>query len=465
VIDTPEPLVDRLDAEASCTLLSTFPPEFRFGTATAAYQIEGAVKEGGRGESIWDRYAHTPGLIFHGDTGDIACDHYHRWEADFDLMAELGIKHYRFSLSWARLQPSGRGPLNPVAVEFYRAQLQGLLDRGIAPLVTLYHWDLPQVLEDEGGWPNRNTAYLFEQYARLAAEAFADLAHEWVTINEPWCISILGYGKGEHAPGRHCMADAAAAAHHVCLAHGLAVAAMRQVAPHIRLGVTNVITDVVPASNDPADIAAAGRLDASSNKLFLDPFYTGAYGDDVLAVYPELSQHIQPGDLDIIACDTDFVGINHYHRMIASNDPSNPKGWIERHAEPATTSFGWSVLPESLEAILGRVSREYTTLPIFITESGASYHDYVDPDGMVVDTERVAYLRGYFDAAARALASGVNLQGYYVWSTFDNEEWAMGYEKRFGLIYVDYRTQTRIPKLSAHWFSREIAAHADLSTK
>jgi beta-glucosidase len=353
--------------------VSRFPREFRWGVATAAYQIEGAAREGGRGPSIWDTFTHTPGLSFHGDTGDVACDHYHRWEADLDLMVSLGIRDYRLSLSWSRLQPTGVGPLNEEGVAFYERVLSGMRARGIRPLVTLYHWDLPQPLEDAGGWPVRDTAVRFAAFVRSAVERLGALCEDWVTLNEPWCSSILGYGKGAHAPGRKDLRDAVAAAHHLNLAHGLALAEIRDVAPAARVGTTNIVTDILPASDSPADLAAARRLDATSNRLFLDPVYTARYSDlvlETLAPYG-LTDWIQPGDLELIGRITDFAGINHYQRVLASDDPSQPFGVRETAAEPATTSFGWSVIPASLTAVLTRVAREFTTLPLYVTENGA----------------------------------------------------------------------------------------------
>jgi len=454
----------RLSAEASVENVGTFPAGFRWGLATAAYQIEGAATEGGRGPSIWDTFSHTPGLSLHGDTGDVACDHYHRWESDLDLLASLGVGDYRLSVSWSRLQPSGAGDLNPVAVEFYRGVLAGLRDRGIRPLVTLYHWDLPQPLEDAGGWPARATAHAFADYAVRVVTALGDLAEDWVTLNEPWCSSFLGYGKGAHAPGRTDYRAAVHAAHHLNLAHGLAVAGIRAARPGASVGITNIVTDIVAASDGDEDAAAAVRLDATSNRVFLDPVYLGEYSPAVWSTLGArgLSDVVLDGDLDIISAPTDFAGVNHYQRVIASHDASQPFEVLEVPAEPATTSFGWSVIPASLTAVLTRVSREFTPLPVYVTENGASYADYVDPNGDVVDTERVAYLRGYLGAAADAIEAGVDLRGYYAWSFLDNFEWAEGYSKRFGLVWVDYRTQERIPKLSAHWYRRLIAEHRSI---
>lgn len=438
-----------------------FPADFRWGLATAAYQIEGAAAEGGRGPSIWDTFSHTAGLTNNADTGDTACDHYHRWQADLDLLAGLGVTDYRLSVSWSRLQPTGRGELNPVAVDYYATLLEGLHRRGIRPMVTLYHWDLPQPLEDAGGWPARETAQLFARFAGLVVSALGHLADDWVTLNEPWCSAILGYGKGAHAPGRTNYRDAVAAAHHLNLAHGLAVRAIREVSTTARVGITNIVQEFLPLTDSADDAAAASRIDAVSNRLFLDPVYLGAYSSAVHDALDALGLRdvILDGDLEIIAAPTDFAGVNHYQRLFVWPDAAAPFGVAERAAEPATTSFGWSVVPQSLLAVLTRVSVEFTALPLYVTENGASFHDYVDPNGAVIDVPRIDYLRGYLTAAAEALEAGVDLRGYYAWSFLDNFEWAEGYSKRFGLVYVDYRTQERIPKLSAHWYRRLISEH------
>jgi beta-glucosidase len=456
---TDSTIASRLDAAAS--VAARFPPDFRWGLATAAYQIEGGASEGGRGPSIWDTFSHTPGLSHNGDTGDVACDHYNRWSDDLDLLASLGATDYRLSVSWSRLQPTGSGELNAEAVTFYSRLLRGLSERGIRPLVTLYHWDLPQPLEDAGGWPARETAYRFGEFAGLVVASLGHLASDWVTLNEPWCSAFLGYGKGAHAPGRTNYPDAVAAAHHLNLAHGLAVGAIRAVSPDAKVGITNIVQQFLPLTDSVDDAAAATRIDAVSNRVFLDPVYLGDYSTVVREALDPfgLTDVIRPGDPEIIARPTDFAGVNHYQRLLVWPDDAAPFGVAERAAAPATTSFGWSVIPDSLTNVLTRVSAEFTSLPIYVTENGASFHDYVDPNGEVIDTERVDYLRGYLSAAAAAIASGVDLRGYYAWSFLDNFEWAEGYSKRFGLVYVDYRTQERIPKLSAHWYRRLISQH------
>ncbi|MEB0303874.1 MULTISPECIES: GH1 family beta-glucosidase [unclassified Cryobacterium] len=447
--------------------LDRFPADFAWGLATAAYQIEGAANEGGRGPSIWDTFSHTTGNTKNDDTGDVACDHYHRWPADLDLLNQLGVSNYRLSVSWSRLQPGGSGDLNPEGVAFYRTLLGGLREREIEPYVTLYHWDLPQELEDLGGWGERETAFRFADFAARTVSALGDSASKWITLNEPWCSAFLGYGSGAHAPGRRDMNVAVRAAHHLNLAHGLATAAIRAIDPTAHIGVTNIVTDIVAASSLAGDQAAAARLDAVSNLVFLEPIFHGKYSANVHAALDQygLRDAIEPEDLAIIHAPLDFAGINHYQRVIAHDDPSAPFSVREVAAQPATTSFGWSVIPESMTAVLLRVAREFTSLPLYVTESGASYHDYVDPNGDVIDTDRVAYLRGYIDAAGQAIAAGVNLKGYFVWSFLDNFEWGEGYSKRFGLVYVDYRTQARIPKLSARWYTALIAAHRALGAR
>ena len=357
---------------------SSLPADFVWGVATAAYQIEGGVTEGGRGPSIWDTFSHTPGKTLHGDTGDIACDHYHRWETDLDLMAELGIPAYRLSLSWSRLQPAGTGALNPEGVAFYRNLLRGAVDRGITPYVTLYHWDLPQPLQDAGGWPERATAYRFGEYAALVAGALGDLAEHWITINEPICASFLSYSWGMQAPGFTDTGLAVRAAHHLLLAHGLALRALRDHRPGARVGITNLIGNLTPATDSTTDIAAVRSWDAQSNRLFLDPVYLGRYSGAVieaLGAYGITADEVagglvQPGDLELISAPTDFAGVNHYTNMIVRADPTAANGISWEHVTPAPTSFGWSNTPEALTAVLLRVA-EISGLPLYVTESGA----------------------------------------------------------------------------------------------
>ncbi|WP_238992793.1 GH1 family beta-glucosidase [Jiangella aurantiaca] len=447
--------------------LDAFPADFLWGAATAAYQIEGAVDSDGRRPSIWDSFAHSPRATLNGDTGDIACDHYHRWRDDFDLVKSLNLNAYRFSVSWARLQPTGRGPLNALGVAHYRAQLERLLALGIRPFVTLYHWDLPQELEDAGGWPVRETIDRFAEYASLTAEALGDLAADWITTNESWCQAFLGYGEGKHAPGRRDWRAAVAAAHHLNLAHGLAVRAIRAARPGASVGTAQLVVDFVPASSAPADIAASRRWDAHHNQTFLGPLGGGGYPADVLDLYSAdgLADLLRPGDDAVMAEPIDFLGVNHYQQVVVAHDQNAavPLRARDTPAEPALTSLGWSVKPESLRNVLVRVAGEFPDLPLYVTESGASFDDYVDPHGQVIDHERVDYLRRYLAAAGDAIKEGVDLRGYFAWSLLDNFEWAEGYRKRFGLIYVDYATQARILKASSVWYRDLISDHAALS--
>jgi beta-glucosidase len=445
------------------------PTDFVWGVATAAYQIEGGVSEGGRGPSIWDTFVHQPGATFHGDTADVACDHYHRWPDDLDLMAELGIPAYRLSLSWSRLQPAGSGPLNPEGVTFYRDLLTGARHRGIEPYVTLYHWDLPQPLQDGGGWPERATAERFGEYAALVADQLGDLAEHWITINEPWCAAFLGHAWGMQAPGHQDETEAVRAAHHLLLAHGLALSGFRERRPAAKLGITNIVGNLAPYSDSPDDARATAIMDVRMNRIFLEPLYHGRYGDDVVKVFAPhgLSDDetpgalVQPGDLSVIAAPTDFVGINHYTNTLIQDDPSAPHyGARMIQVQPAPTTFGWSDTPGALRDVLLRIGREYTGLPIYVTENGATFYDYPTPDGEVRDPERVHYLTGYTAAVGEAVAAGADVRGYFAWSFLDNFEWSHGYSKRFGLVYVDYPTQRRIPKQSAYWYRDFIAQHS-----
>lgn len=443
--------------------LRVFPADFCWGAATSAYQIEGAAGEGGRGPSIWDTFAHTPGRTAGGETGDVACDHYHRWRGDIDVMGEVGLTAYRMSLSWSRLQPTGRGPLNAEGVTFYRAVAERLVANGIRPFVSLYHWDLPQPLEDAGGWPRRDTAQHFADYARQVVAELGDVVEDWVTINEPWCASFLGYGSGAHAPGRTNLDDAVAAGHHLNLAHGLAVAAMRAERAGLSIAATNLITDPVPASDTHDDIAAAERVDINNNRFFLDPMLAGGYSDGVHRLYPQLGGHIRDGDETVVAAPCDFVGVNHYQQVVVSAGDGSDGHLHAREvpAEPATTSLRWSVKPAALVRVLQRVSAHSGTLPIYVLENGAAYDDRL-VDGRVDDRERVDYLAGYLGAAAEAIRKGVNLRGYFAWSLLDNFEWAEGYRQRFGLVYVDFDTQQRVVKSSGHRYRRTVERHAAL---
>jgi beta-glucosidase len=443
------------------------PDGFVFGVATAAFQIEGGVSEGGRGPSIWDTFTARPGAIHHGETAEIACDHYHRWESDLDLMAELGIPAYRLSLSWSRLQPTGEGPLNPEGVAFYRDLLAGCRARGIEPYVTLYHWDLPQPLQDAGGWPARRTAELFGQYAELVADALGDLAEHWVTVNEPVCASFLSYWWGMQAPGHTDLTEAVRAAHHLLLGHGLALRSFRERRPEAKVGITNLVSNLAPESSSAEDAAATTALDIRFNRVFLEPVYHGSYGADVVAVFADQGLTVDEtddglvrrGDLALISAPADFAGVNHYTNTLVAADPESWNGARMIQVEPAPTNFDWSDTPEALSAVLQRLSREYTALPLYVTENGATFTDYITPDGLVHDPERVHYLAGYTAALADARAAGADVRGYFLWSFLDNFEWSWGYSQRFGIVYTDFGTQERTPKDSAYWYRDLIRAH------
>ena len=440
----------------------SFPDGFLWGAATAAYQIEGAVEEDGRTASIWDVFAHTPGKVRHGDTGDIACDAYHRLEEDLDLIASLGLKAYRFSIAWPRVQPGGSGPLNQRGLDYYRRLLDGLHSRGVQPVVTQYHWDLPQELQERGGWVARETSERFAEYAALVAAELDDRVPMWITVNEPWVAAFVGHLEGRHAPGIQDEASALAAAHHLLLGHGRALAAMREQGVRGQVGVALNLSDIRPATAAEPDRAATRRVDGNENRLFLDPLFKGSYPADMIEHYAAVSDFgfVHEGDLEVIATPIDFLGINYYEHHRVAADIDDDRGFVKLPDAGHLTAGGIGIHPEGLLAILTRVSREYTDLPIYVTENGAAFHDYVDPEGGVDDDERIAFLDGHLRAAAAAIAGGVDLRGYFAWSLMDNFEWAEGYSLRFGLLYVDYRTQQRIPKQSARWFAEVIAGNA-----
>jgi beta-glucosidase len=448
-----------------------FPDGFLWGAATASYQIEGAATEDGRGPSIWDTFSHTPGKVLAGDTGDVACDHYHRVDEDVQLMADLGLGGYRFSIAWPRVLPAGGGELNPAGVDFYSRLVDRLLDRGITPFATLYHWDLPQPLEDAGGWPVRDTADRFVDYALAIHERLRDRVAHWTTFNEPWCTAMLGYASGAHAPGRTEGVAGLAAAHHLMLAHGRAVAAMRAVDPTLSYGITLNLYAIDPATDADADRDAARRVDLLQNRQFLDPLLAGRYPADLegdlaaagLALPDDLRRD---GDLEAIAVPLDFVGVNYYTRHVARAGGDRPRDagptWavgsgdvdlVLRDGYPRT-AMGWEVDPDGLHEVLTRVARDYGAPAVYVTENGAAYDDVVAPDGEVADPARVDFLDGHFRAARRAIDDGVDLRGYFVWSLLDNFEWAYGYSKRFGIVHVDYDTLVRTPKASARWYAQ-----------
>lgn len=447
-------------------VLEYLPDDFVIGTATAAFQIEGSAKQGGRGVSIWDTYSQAPGRIQFGDDPEKGCDHFTLWRDDLDLMQSLNLRAYRLNFSWVRLQPNGSGELNPEGIKFYRNLIQGCLDRGITPYVTLYHWDLPQALQDKGGWAERSTAIRFGEYATLVVNTFKDLVHNWITINEAWCVSFLGYEWGVQAPGIQDVRQATRAIHHVLLGHGLAMQGIREIAPNVKAGITNLLVNVNPKSDSAEDAHAAFVVDIRMNRIVLDPLYKGSYGDDVLSVFsryglneiPSVGELVQPGDLEIISAPTDFVGVNHYTNVLAyADEKSEWEGLEMDHVEPTRGNFGWSDTPWALRDIVIRVNREYSKLPIFITESGTSHVDVRDETGAVDDPFRIDYLAGYIHGIGEAIAAGVPVKGYFIWSFMDNFEWSWGFEKRFGIVYVDFPSKKRVVKSSGIWLKSLLA--------
>ena len=436
-----------------------FPKNFLWGAATSGYQIEGAPDADGKGPSIWDRFTHLPGKILHGDTGDIACNAYdpRQLDADLDLMATLGLKAYIFSVQWPRIQPDGGGPANARGLDHYRRLVDGLQARGIVPALTIYHWELPQALQDRGGWLDRDTVERFTDYAAILHGALAAQVPWWVTQNEPHTSAWLGYGNGRHAPGLTGDHNALTAAHHLLLAHGKVVQALRPAEGNgkTRFGPVIAVTPVrATGRTTPADEAAAIRLDGELNRLFLDPIFKGEYPADVLARYREATQDwkfIRGDDLAVIHTPVDFLGVNYYNPTYVSAGPD--EGVIVRAPEGPTTPMGWAIDPAGLYEALTRVRQDFTgALPLIVSENGASFRDYLDPEGHCHDPERVDFLRDHLREAHRALADGVPLAGYFVWSLLDNFEWDSGYRERFGLTYVDYATQRRVPKTSFEWY-------------
>lgn len=446
-----------------------FPSNFVWGVATASYQIEGAWDEDGKGESIWDRFSHTPGKIMNGDTGDVACDHYHRWQEDIRILKMLGVDAYRFSLSWPRLLPEGRGKINEKGLEFYDRLVDGLLESRIDPWATLYHWDLPQALEDKGGWPSRDTAEAFLEYADLASRRLGDRVKHWMTFNEPWVAAILGYSFGVHAPGRQDGEAAMRACHHMMLAHGWTVPVLRQNSPGCEAGIVLNACSTEPASPSKADYEAFRERDGYLVRWFMDPLYGRGYPADLAEsniwgkhYLPGQLDFVKTGDMQVISAQTDFIGLNNYNRDIArsmqvSEEDNMPPTVIRSDNQ---TEMGWEVYPEGLFNLLVRIYYDYLPQKIYITENGASYSDGPGPDGRVHDVRRRDYYQGYMAQAQRAIQAGVPLAGYFAWSLMDNFEWSHGYSQRFGLVWVDYKTQKRVLKDSALWYRQVIQENA-----
>lgn len=464
--------------------MSRFGEDFWWGAATAAYQVEGAARTEGRGPSVWDTFAATPGAVVGGHTGEVAADHYHRWREDVALMTALGLDTYRLSISWPRVQPGGRGALNPQGVAFYRGLITELRARGIRPVVTLYHWDLPQELEDAGGWPSRETADAFADYARAMARELGDDVALWITLNEPWCAAFLGYAAGSHAPGRTEPGAALAAAHHLNLAHGLATQAIREeLGDDTRVSVALNLHVTHPADpTSAADLDAVAQLDAVGNHIFLGPMLDGSYPARLLRDTAHVSDwsFVRSGDLSTIRQRIDVLGVNYYATQLArrhvgpgpapradGHGAGEHSPWVGAETvellavPPPHTAMGWNIAPDGLRELLLALDNTNPDLPLLVTENGAAFDDTLTTDGRVHDTVRVAYLHDHLEAVAQAREAGADVRGYLVWSLLDNFEWAYGYTKRFGIVHVDYDTQARTPKDSARWY-RQVVTTGEL---
>ncbi len=441
-----------------------FPNGFLWGVATASYQVEGAVRADGRGESIWDRFSHTPGKIHNGDTGDVACDHYYRYAEDFRLMAELGVKAYRFSFAWPRILPAGKGAINQAGLDFYDRLIDAMLKTGLMPSATLYHWDLPQTLQDVGGWVNRATTDHFVQYVDVVSRRFGDRITYWATFNEPNVIAYAGHLDGAHAPGVRDLTyrTAMQVSHHVNVAHGKAVPVLRANSAGAKVGIVQVMYPVHPATNSEADRAAAERAYMLRSQWFFDPIFKGDYPAEALATLGAAGPRIQAGDMKLIAAPIDWVGINYYARNVVRDAPNAGLWQYQQVRVPTSeyTDMDWEIYPDGLREIIVRAAKDYGPKEIFVTENGCAMPDTLNGDSRVADPRRVAYLRGHFQAARQAIAEGAPLKGYFVWSFLDNFEWAWGYVKRFGIVYVDYATQRRIPKESFRFYQGVIRANA-----
>jgi beta-glucosidase len=435
---------------------SSFPNDFLWGAATASYQIEGAAHEDGRGESVWDRFCATPGKVRNGDSGAVACDFYHRYRDDVALMRELGLDAFRFSIAWPRVLPLGRGSVNEAGLDFYDRLVDELLAHGIEPFATLFHWDTPQALEDAGGWPSRATAEAFVEYTEAVVGRLGDRVRYWITHNEPWVHAWIGHSWGEHAPGRTSETDAVATAHHLLLSHGWAVEAIRRTAPDARVGITLNLAHAYPASETPEDEAATWQVDGEGNRWFLDPIFRGSYPADLLEPNELVAPFVGEGDLEAISAPLDFLGVNNYFRFVVSAGPDGPR--MERDPKAEETDMRWEVYPDGLHRLLVRVARDYAPPAIYVTENGAAFGDVRVHDGRVHDPERTAYLESYIAAVSRAITDDAPVKGYFVWSLLDNFEWAYGFSKRFGIVYIDYPTLERVPKDSFYWYRDFIAS-------
>ncbi|MEU3659867.1 GH1 family beta-glucosidase [Streptomyces sp. NPDC032940] len=435
--------------------LAALPHDFLWGTATSAYQIEGAVAEDGRSPSIWDTFSHTPGKIDNNDHGDVACDHYHRWREDIDLMRRLGTNAYRLSVAWPRVVPGGDGPVNAKGLAFYDRLIDALLEAGITPSVTLYHWDLPQVLQDrDAGWQSRATAEHFASYASVVAERLGDRVKHWATLNEPLCSAWIGHLDGVMAPGLTDLTAAVRASYHLLLGHGLAMRSIRSAAPDAQVGIVNNLSTIHAATDREEDLAAARRMDGHTNRWWLDPVHGRGFPEDMREVYGvELPE--RDGDLDLIGARLDWLGLNYYFPQTVAHDPTAPAPHVRtvRRIGVPRTGMDWEVDASGIEDLLLRLTDDYGARKLYVTENGSSYPDVVRPDGTVDDPERQEYLTAHLAACASAARKGAPLAGYFAWSLLDNFEWAYGYDKRFGLVHVDYETQVRTIKGSGHHYA------------
>ncbi|MGQ9623514.1 MAG: GH1 family beta-glucosidase [Candidatus Caldatribacteriaceae bacterium] len=443
--------------------LGYFPQDFLFGVATASYQIEGAWKEDGKGESIWDRFSHTPGKILDGTTGDVACDHYHRYLEDVALMKELGVDAYRFSVSWPRVLPEGRGRVNEKGLDFYKRLIEVLRGAGIRPCVTLYHWDLPQALQEEGGWESKETVQAFAEYARLLFRTFRDNVDLWITHNEPWVAAFVGNYEGRHAPGKRDFQVALSVSRNLLLSHGLAVQVFQEERVRGKVGITLNLAPFHPATGDKEDVEAAWRLDGYQNRWFLDPLFRGQFPEDMRALYesrgfsiPQLS----PEEAVLVAQPVDFLGVNYYFRQVVRRS-KEPILEAEALDMPyyEKSDMGWEVYPRGIYEVIERIVNDYAPPAIYVTENGCALPD-TRSNGIINDERRIAYLRDHLLWVYQAIEKGYSVQGYFVWSLMDNFEWALGLSKRFGLVYVDYETLQRIPKQSFFWYRRVIEKHS-----
>jgi beta-glucosidase len=439
----------------------SFPEGFLWGVASAAYQIEGAVNEDGRGLSIWDTFCRQPGKVRNGETGDVAADHYHRWQEDVRILADLGVKVYRFSIAWPRILPSGSGQVNKAGLDFYDRLVDALLAAGIEPFPTLYHWDLPQALQDRGGWPARDTARYFADYAHVVGERLGDRVNYWSTHNEPWVTAFAGYFAGEHAPGIQDPVAAFLAAHHLLLSHGLATEALRAVCRNRpRMGIVLNLSPIHPATDSQADLDAVTRFDAVLNRLFLDPLFKRQYPADLIELLGSMFTPPQPGDLDRIAAPLDWLGVNYYSRHVVRHDPDYPIIQASQ-VQPVGNEYSqmWEIYPPGIYELLTRVWKDYHPPHIIVSENGIPVPDAPDLDGRIRDVRRIAYLHDHIAQVHRAISEGVRVRGYFVWSLTDNFEWAHGYAMRFGIVYIDYTTLKRTVKESGYWYKGVIEAN------